>query len=125
MYKLRFNLGRGKNFMKWKVTYPNGEANYFDPDKVRILIKDGTLRNYRTVAERIHEGANKTVCAWVRAKHLEVFPLTDTMTPVHGECIRFNPRLAPYWTDSTDKNIDDQTFARMATDGRRLFVTNS
>ena len=26
--KVRFNLGRGANFMKWKVQYPNGEVQY-------------------------------------------------------------------------------------------------
>jgi len=26
MYKIRFNLGRGENYLKWKITKPNGEV---------------------------------------------------------------------------------------------------
>ena len=26
--KIRFNLGRGQNYMKWKVEYPDGNSLY-------------------------------------------------------------------------------------------------
>ena len=29
--KVRFNLGRGQNYLKWKVVYPNGDVEYISP----------------------------------------------------------------------------------------------
>ena len=64
-YKVRFNLGRGDNYMKWKVSTPSGEATYHNPDDVLIIMKGCKLFNQKGSANKIYEGANKTVCAWV------------------------------------------------------------
>jgi len=30
--KVRFNLGKGVNYMKWKIEYPDGRVLYSDPE---------------------------------------------------------------------------------------------
>ena len=37
--KVRFNLGRGTNYMKWKVTYPDGNIEYYNPTEVQLVMK--------------------------------------------------------------------------------------
>ena len=51
--KVRFNLGRGKNYMKWKVQYPSGNVEYFNPSDVQLILKNCQLKNNRKTAEKI------------------------------------------------------------------------
>ena len=37
-YKVRFNLGKGENFMKWKVTSPEGHVDYYDPNEHTLIM---------------------------------------------------------------------------------------
>jgi hypothetical protein len=93
--KVRFNLSRGVNYLKWKVEYPDGNVMYYYPTGVQLIMSDCTLKNYKKVAEKIHNGANKSVCAWVLCKTLELkFDnfITDNTTQ-----IKFNPRVQPNW----------------------------
>ena len=51
-YKIRFNLGRGENYLKWKVTSPNGAVNYYEPNKAswltnKVLLKRFTMEQTR------------------------------------------------------------------------------
>ena len=93
--KVRFNLSRGVNYLKWKVEYPDGNVMYYYPTGVQLVMGDCTLKNYKKVAEKIHNGANKSVCAWVLCKTLELkFDnfITDNTTQ-----LKFNPRVQPNW----------------------------
>jgi hypothetical protein len=93
--KVRFNLSRGVNYLKWKVEYPDGNVMYYYPTGVQLVMGECTLKNYKKVAEKIHNGANKSVCAWVLCKTLELkFDnfITDETTQ-----IKFNPRVQPNW----------------------------
>jgi hypothetical protein len=52
--KVRFNLSRGVNYLKWKVEYPDGNVMYYYPTGVQLIMGDCTLKNYKKVAEKIH-----------------------------------------------------------------------
>jgi len=95
--KVRFNLGKGKNYMKWKIEYPNGKVEYYDPTTTQIIMNECELRNYKKVAEKIYNGANKTVCAWVLCKGIEI--KTKGFIPFDITCdrIRYNPKVQPNW----------------------------
>ena len=68
MYRVRFHLGRGANYMKWQVRDSNGGVRYYDPESVRQVMLNAKLHNRPNVAKKICEGANKTVCAWVECE---------------------------------------------------------
>ena len=70
--KVRFNLGRGKNYMKWKIQYPNGNILYYNPSEVQFVMTNCQLRNYKKVAEKIFNGGNKVVCAWVLCEEINI-----------------------------------------------------
>jgi len=93
--KVRFNLSRGVNYLKWKIEYPDGNVMYYHPTGIQLVMGECTLKNYKKTAEKIHNGANKSVCAWVLCKTLDLkFDnfITDNTTQ-----IKYNPRVQPNW----------------------------
>lgn len=95
--KVRFNLGRGKNFMKWKVQYPNGVVEYYDPSEAQLVMTRCQLKNHKKTAQKIFEGANKTVCAWVLCEEIDIRKETFIQFDVNCDRIRYNPRVQPNW----------------------------
>lgn len=93
--KVRFNLGAGPNYMKWKVEYPDGEVKYLHPTDYQLIMHDCTLKNYKKTAQKIFDGAQKTVCAWVLCKEIEI--RTENFKPDNQNKIRYNPRVQPNW----------------------------
>ena len=95
--KVRFNLGRGKNFMKWKVQYPNGVIEYYSPSEAQLVMTRCQLKNHKKTAQKIFEGANKTVCAWVLCEEIDIRKETFIQFDVNCDRIRYNPRVQPNW----------------------------
>ena len=94
-YKIRFNLGRGANYLKWKVTSPNGDVNYYEPNNVCLHMENCKLVNQQGTANKIFDGANKTVCAWIESETVTIFePL---IIPKNGSKVSYNPRVQPNW----------------------------
>ena len=69
--KVRFNLGRGKNYMKWKIQSKSG-VEYHYPADVQLIMKGCQLKNNRKTAEKIFNGENKDVCAWVLCDSIDI-----------------------------------------------------
>jgi hypothetical protein len=102
--KVRFNLGRGANYMKWKVQYPNGVVEYYKPTEVQLMMKGCQLRNHKGVAKKIFDGGNKTVCAWVLCDEIEIInpATTNYLKPflkydLMFDRIKYTPRVKPNW----------------------------
>jgi len=93
--KVRFNLGRGENYMKWKVQYPNGWTKYFRPNDVQLVMTDCVLKNSRTTALKILNGEHKVVCAWVLCDNIEI--REDNFIADNGQQVKYNPRVLPFW----------------------------
>lgn len=120
-YKIRFNLGAGKNFMKWKVEGPSG-VTYYSPDKVQIVMYGCQLKNQRKTAEKINGGAHKTVCAWVRCMDISILPFnTLQLDELHDTQLKYNPRNLPYWFVDEGVNVDNLTVRRIVSFGRKLY----
>ena len=93
--KVRFNLGRGENYMKWKVEYPNGWVKYFSPTENQLILKGCQLKNSRTTALKILRGEHKVVCAWVLCDEIEI--IQDNFIQDNQQQVKYNPRVLPYW----------------------------
>jgi len=96
--KVRFNLGRGANYMKWKVQYPNGSVEYYSATDVQLVMKGCQLRNHKKTAQKIFDGANKTVCAWVLCEEIEIRKTNFAQWDLICDRIKYNPRVQPNWT---------------------------
>ena len=94
--RVRFNLSRGKNYMKWKVEYPDKTVEYHDVKEVQLVMNNCKLKNYRNVAEKIYNGANKEVCAWVLCDDL-LIKREDFLKDEGHDRVRYNPREIPHW----------------------------
>ena len=106
--KVRFNLGRGANYMKWKVQYPNGLVEYHNPSETQLILKGCQLRNHKGVAKKIFDGANKTVCAWVLCEDIEIINHTFIQFDKICDRLKYNPRVKPNWL--LNDNIVDNEF---------------
>ena len=96
--RVRFNLGRGVNYMKWKVQYPNGSVEYYTPSEVQLIMRGVVLKNHKKVAEGIYNGGEKVVCAWVLCDTIEVVRKDFRELDNLGfDRIRYNPRVRPNW----------------------------
>jgi hypothetical protein len=102
--------------MKWKIEEVGEKPIYLDPNMVTLELYNCRLHNQPTVAKRIFDGANKTVCAWVQCERVEFFKKKEA----NGEPIRYNPRITPHWVYQ-DKKADGQTFDLIVSKGRDLF----
>lgn len=121
MIKVRFNLGKGPRYMKWKIEYTHGEPEYLDPKEVQLIMIGCILRNQKATAEKIHQGANKTVCAWVEC--CDVIITTQTGIDVESNRIMYNPRKTPNWTNNAEENLDNQYYSKIISLDKILFAT--
>jgi|DEB0MinimDraft_10_1074344.scaffolds.fasta_scaffold00262_26 hypothetical protein len=123
-YKVRFHLAKGPNYQRWQVRYGD-QVDYYDPEDVTLDMYGCKLCNQRKTAEAIHNGENKTVCAWVQCDHLEVKPRHEhTLPDPKGfVAVRYNPREAPYWyQDNRERNVDNMRYVCLTTIGRLIVI---
>ena len=111
--KVRFNLGRGKNYMKWKIESSSG-VEYHYPVEVQLIMKGCQLKNNRKTAEKIFNGTmNKDVCAWVLCDSIEI--RHDNFEKVwFKDKLSYNPRKQPYWAFNGFE-ADNEKFAKIVT----------
>jgi hypothetical protein len=124
-YKVRFNLGRGENYMKWKVVDPKGVTSYYFPTGVQLRMTGCTLKNNKAAAKRIYRGeSNKVVCAWVLCEKMDL--VTEEFAQPVTNRLKFNPRTAPNWQLEQGEHIlnaDDEYFNEITTVDYRLYIT--
>lgn len=117
--KVRFNLGRGKNYRKWKIEYPNSSPQYLDPNEVKLVMEGCLLKNYKKVSQRIFDGSNKTVCSWIICDKITISPPDNN---IGGVSISYNPKIKPHWVYNGD-DADNFTFDYITSNGRELYVS--
>jgi hypothetical protein len=119
--KVRFNLGRGKNYLKWKIEHSEGVV-YLSPDEFNLKMTNARLRNRRSTANKIKDGANKSVCSWILCDECEVLSHPN---PWHATSdskqVRYNPRINPFWMDENENNIDGTSYDVLYTNGRKIY----
>lgn len=133
-FRVRFHLGAGVNFMEWQVRdLQTGQVSFYDPNTIRIRMDGCKLRNNKKTAQKIHDGQNKTVCAWVDCEWVSCFPMADYVTSQNSnpDAIRyiqddtkrvsFNPRVNPSWIDQDGVVVDGKEYPSLVTAGRKIF----
>lgn len=115
MNKLRFHLQRGENYMKWQYKTSDKKTTKYFPTKDFYGVIRGKLHNNRKVADAIHSGSNKNVCAWIAsinglsaANSWEL--MCSEVNFMNGDYlqVQYNPRNKPYWTvGGMDIDVDN------------------
>lgn len=102
-FKIRYHLGRGENYMKWRVEdITTKTVDFYDTDGFSMLAVGVKLHNQPATADKIHSGANKTVCAWIMASKVKFNPARQPK----GIQVSYNPRVSPNWRDQEGNNVD-------------------
>jgi len=121
-FEVRFNLSKGVNFEKWKVTnHSNGDVNFYEPSEVSIFMEDCFLRNQKGGATKIHNRVtNKTVVAWVEAVDVMIVPIVIQNVMSTSTKVGYNPHKAPNWVFG-GLNYDSKLIDRLFTSKRTIF----
>ena len=117
--KVRFNLSAGKNYMKWKVEYPDRKPEYYDPKEFQLVLGGCVLKNHKTTAQKIHDGAHKTVCAWVLCQMISIHKAGAVEITENCYQIKYNPRVRPNWMWD-EEVMDGCNLHTMVSDVNRL-----
>ena len=120
--KVRFNLGRGVNYFKWKVEFPD-RVEYYSPTEVQLVLAKCEVKNNQKTANKIFEGKHKQVCAWVLCEQILIrknnFESADTEYPK----LKYNPKVLPYWVIGDNKeSVDGQRFSRLISVDYGLYI---
>ena len=76
------------------------------------------------MAEQIHSGANKSVCAWVICDDITIVDLeVEEKVSVQGFPVYYNPRELPYWHTSKLRihDFDNTSHFMMMSEGKQLY----
>jgi len=119
-FKVRFHLARGDNYMKWQVfDLQEGTKTYYDPDTTHIYMRDCKLGNHPKTAQKIYDGENKTVCAWVACEEVTASEKAPSLRNMRH--YKYNPKKNPHWHTDTIKNADNLPFKLMVTNKRKVY----
>lgn len=122
MYKIRFNLGRGENYLKWQVKYNNSNVEYYSPEHYTLIMTKCILKNNRKTAEKIYLGKNKTVCAWINCQQLIIrYDYQMPESKNYTFLLSYNPKKKPYWTSDFGYDLDNTSFEYLYTVGRNIY----
>ena len=121
MYKVRFNLGRGKRYLKWKIeNLETKQSEYRCPKEVSLILKGCTLKNNKKAAEVIFSGKSKRVCSWVLCEEVIISEAKLIIAfDMLSKDISYNPRVEPYWREDGE-NVDGKKYDELYTDGRQI-----
>ena len=120
MIKVRFNLSRNKYYKFWKITYGKDNSVYYDPKFFDIVMKKCKLKNHRKTADKIFCGANKSVCAWIECDEVKIISRQE-ITNI-SEKISYNPRVAPYWRNGKNEDIDNFNYEELVGISGEVFL---
>ena len=106
--------------MHWQVkNLDSKEVFYYKPSLYNITMEGCTLKNSKKTAQKIHDGQNKTVCAWINAKHVSVEQAYARVID-ESDKVSYNPRKTPNWVDSTGRDMDNMSFTVLQTSGKTV-----
>lgn len=123
MIKVRFNLGRGKNYKKWKIDYGDNIV-YYSIDEVFLIMNNCLLKNNQKIANKIFNGANKNTCAFIVCDNIEIILKTDSFLEKNDLELKYNPRIKPYWVFN-DINYDNKIIPQLYTVNNKVYKNNN
>jgi len=109
--------------MKWQVKDSNG-TSYYETNGFRALLTSVKLVNKKAIADKIFNGQNKTVCAWIEFDDIIILPKDERRDVSYNDVLKYNPKVKPYWTDDSSQNLDGKQFNIVQVVNRNLYTKN-
>jgi hypothetical protein len=120
--RVRFHLAKGPNFQNWQVKCGDS-VEYYEPSEYNLYMQNCKLRNQPTTAQKIYDGANKTVCAWIECDSVTAHPSADRV-PRAVDFLYYNPKRKPHWHLASGVNVDNHVYDSLATQGQMVVVSS-
>lgn len=121
-YKLKFHLGKGKNYQKWQLRSEN-TVDYYDPNLVNLVLFDCYLSNQINAAKKIHAGGNRQPIAYIWFNNFEISQNLEHLNL--DQPIYYNPKIVPYWRSHQGNNIDKTYYQHIITVNRTPYIQDS
>ena len=93
MYRVRFHLQSGRNYMKWQIRHGK-KVMYVDPSTDKLEMMGCKLVNKLSKAKKVHKEGVKDVAGWVECESVVInndIPTNDL------ERLFYNPIRDPQW----------------------------
>lgn len=121
MYKVRFHLAKGANYLKWQVRQGRTVV-YVDPSKDSLEMVKCKLVNKVNKAKKVHAAGVKDVAGWVECERITI----NNENPADNlEKLFYNPIKDIRWRRESDCGEfawDDYEFDTLITNGKQVYV---
>jgi hypothetical protein len=121
MYRVRFHLQSGKNFMKWQIRQGK-KVVYIDPAQHKLEMLGCKLVNKINKAKQVHKRGVKDVAGWVECEDVVI---NDEIGVDNLERLFYNPIRDPQWrreSDDGEFGWDNSKYATLVTQGKQVYV---
>lgn len=122
MIRVKLHLTKGAHYRQFQVKdLRSGDVEYVNPETQSLCMVDCVLKNRKKTAQRIFDGANREVCAWVECDMVQIVDAQNGSLDASCKAVLYNPKVAPYFCDVNGNNLDGFRFPKMVTVGRTVF----
>jgi hypothetical protein len=121
VYRVRFHLQSGKNFMKWQIRQGK-KVVYIDPAQHKLEMLGCKLVNKINKAKQVHKRGVKDVAGWVECDDVVI---NDEIGVDNLERLFYNPIRDPQWRRESDDGEfawDNSEYATLVTQGKQVYV---
>lgn len=121
MYRVRFHLQSGRNYMKWQIRHGKSVV-YVDPSKDNLEMVGCKLVNKLNKAKKVHAAGRKDVSGWIECERV----IINNENPTDDlERLFYNPIRDPQWrreSDCGEFSWDDSKYSTLITSGKNVYV---
>ena len=121
MYRVRFHLQSGRNYMKWQIRHGKNVI-YVDPSKDNLEMVGCKLVNKLNKARKVHKAGVKDVAGWVECERVMI----NNENPVDNlERLFYNPIRDVHWrreSDSGEFDWDNSEYATLITNNKQVYI---
>lgn len=121
MYRVRFHLQSGRNYMKWQIRHGKN-VMYVDPSQHNLEMVGCKLVNKLNKAKKVHAAGRKDVAGWVECERVVI----NNENPVDNlERLFYNPIRDPQWrreSDSGEFDWDNSEYATLITNNKQVYI---
>ena len=121
MYRVRFHLQSGQNYMKWQIRQGK-RVMYYDPAYYQLEMIGCKLVNKLNKAKKVHKAGVKDVAGWVECEDLRI---NNEIGVDNLEKLYYNPIRDPQWRRESDCGEfawDDSQYATLITQDKQVYI---
>lgn len=126
---VRFNLSNGKNYMHWKVEYPDGKSEYLNPEEVTIDMHNAFLHSSTATAQHIKNGyrvkkdgtkvkMDRAVCGYVLCESITISKGSRNDL---NKYLQYNPKKSVNW-ELNSQSVTGNTYTKLSTQLNGIFI---